>query len=321
MIFRIILFSLILNTQISYSQSGSLSLASDVWPPFTDVPANASFAMDIVDTALQRINIDVEYNILNFGNVMTGISRGDYDGSAALWYTPEREGRLVFSDPYLENQLILVGQKGADVSPVSFSELSGLRIGVVKNYAYGEELTNADGIALIYGDSDQQNLEKLLSGNVDYILVDAILIQYLLKYQVNDVSELLAIGQVPIIGKTLHFALSRKFEDADLVIERFNAEITTMIEDGTYNEILGLNWVQADVDGDGIMELVLKGEAAGTAAPERVYSIYGSDQYNNTNRYYIEGETYDGWNNIPDRYKKDAMQGSGPDPNKVGFKL
>ena len=40
-----------------------------------------------------------------------------------------------------------------------------------------------------------ENIHLYLEGKkVDYILVDALLIQYLLKYQVNDVSEFLEIG-------------------------------------------------------------------------------------------------------------------------------
>jgi ABC-type amino acid transport substrate-binding protein len=304
-----------------HSQTTELKLASDIWPPFTNMPTKISFAMEIVDSALRRINIDVDYNILEFGEVIDGIIEGDFDGSAALWHTPEREVMMVFSEPYLQNQLVLVGKKGADVTAVSFKDLKDVNIGVVKNYAYGEELTKAGNFTLVSGESDQQNLEKLLSGKLDYILVDAILIQYLLKFQVNDVSELLSIGKTPILTKALHFAVSYEVLDAENIIERFNAEIDKMIKDGTYNAILGLNWIEADVDGDGKMEFVLQGERAGQAAPENVYSIYVTGPPKKTNRYYIDGETYDGWNNIPDRYKKDAMRGSGPDPNKVGFKL
>jgi hypothetical protein len=84
---------------------------------------------------------------------------------------------------------------------------------------------------------------------------------------------------------------------------------------------LGLNWIQADVDGDGKMELVLDGDRAGSNAPGQVYNVSANKPVPGTNRYYIEGEIYDGWNNIPERYKKDAMQGAGPSPSQVGFKL
>ena len=45
--------------------------------------------------------------------------------------------KVLFSKPYLENQLILVGNKGSNPNVSSFSELKGKRIGVVKGQYEG----------------------------------------------------------------------------------------------------------------------------------------------------------------------------------------
>jgi ABC-type amino acid transport substrate-binding protein len=317
---KITLILLLISTGL-FSQKAQLKLASDIWPPFTNVETEKSIALDIVNEALQRSGVAVATSILGFNEVLRGIRSGNYTGSAALWRTGERENLLVFSEPYLQNQLVLVGRKGSNVSFDSIAEIKNSRIGLVKDYAYGELLAEVGSVSLIYGDSDQHNLEKLLSGNVDYILVDAILIHYLMMYQVNDVRELLEIAPEPLITKTLHLAVRKDFPGVEDLISRFDEEISKMIADGTYNEILGFNWIRADVDGDGTVELVLEGDQAGTARPSVVYSIYTVAQPAGTDRYYIDGQLYNGWNNIPDRYKKEAMQGAGPDPNKVGFKL
>ena len=50
----------------------------------------------------------------------------------------EREKVLLFSQPYLENRLVLVGRKGADVSATGMSALKGRRIAIVEGYAYGD---------------------------------------------------------------------------------------------------------------------------------------------------------------------------------------
>ncbi len=123
---------------------------------------------------------------------MEGIYNGSYYRSPALWKSEEREQELLFSDPYLENQLIIVGRKGANVVFTSISELEQKRIGLVRDY----------------------------------------------------------------------------------VIEQFNAEIKKMINEGLYNELLGLGCVRADIDGDGTLEIVLNCDAAGTEPPE------GADSYN-----------------------------------------
>ncbi|MCY4597979.1 MAG: transporter substrate-binding domain-containing protein [Bryobacterales bacterium] len=62
---------------------------------------------------------------------------GDFSGSAAFWKDTERERVLLYSQPYLENRLILVGRQGSDVSANSLADLAGKRIALVAGYAYG----------------------------------------------------------------------------------------------------------------------------------------------------------------------------------------
>lgn len=287
------------------AQTKSLILSSDVWPPFTNVEGEKSIAMDIVIEALNSIEITTNYKIVDFGMVMEGIAKGKFDGSGALWKDKSREEHLMFSDAYLQNQLILVGKKGSDVQFTSFSEIDNKRIGVVENYAYGDSLLSGNDNRIIYGASDQQNLERLFSDQIDYFLVDALLIQYLLKFQLNDVRELLAIGEFPLIVKSLHLAIRKDIHDANMVITRFNEAIKTMIADGSYNEILELNWVSADVDGDGKLELILSGNEAGKAAPEYSYNILYSDQNLSSDGYYVDGKMYKSWEDVPNEYKVD----------------
>jgi len=320
---KILLASFIIISFNAFSQVGELKLASDIWPPFTDIESEKAIAMDLVKEALARIDIKTTFEILEFNDVVTGIDSGKFDGSSALWLSAEREEKYLFSKPYLQNQLVLVGRKGSDVSATSFAEFDGKKIGVVENYAYGVDI-NSDKVELISGSSDQQNLERLLSEQIDYMLVDALLIQYLLKYQVNDVSEYLEIGKTPIMIKSLHFTIRKNVEGAADIIEGFNEEILKMVAEGTYNRILELNWIRADVDGDGNMELVLDGNAAGTAPPEYTYGVH-SDQSmvkktNDPGRYYINGKFYNSWDQVPQEYKTEIVM-STQNPKDSGIKL
>ena len=319
--FLIILSFLFISIHV-FPQQKELKLASDVWPPFTNIDSEKAFAMDLVREALARIDIKVSYEIVEFDDVIARIDAGSFDGSAALWLNDERAAKYLFSEPYLQNQLVLVGKKGSDVSATSFEEFDGKKIGVVENYAYGIEI-NSDQVKLISGASDQKNLESLLSGEIDYMLVDDLLIQYLLKYQVNDVHEFLEIADHPILEKPLYFALRKDVEGAEDIITAFNAEIKEMIAEGTYNRILELNWITADIDGDGTMELILDGDAAGLAPPERSYGVsqgmMGGKPGMNT-AYFIEGKKYSSWDDVPKEYKTELIM-STQDPSNVGIKL
>jgi len=311
---KVILLLLVTFSIQGSSQTTELKLVSDVWPPFTNIEGKKAFAIDLVTEALNRIDINTKIEIVVFEDILKGITSGDFDGSAALWINEERKKKYLFSDPYLHNQLILVGKKGSIVNATSFSELNGKRIGVVENYAYGIDGSDAEKINLVKGSSDQQNLERLLSDQIDYMLVDALLIQYLLKFQVNDVSEYLEIGPAPILVKSLHFALDKNVPDAQNIMTLFNKEIQEMIADGSYHEVLELNWIQADLDGDGKMEIILNCQTAGKEEPRNVYSVYTSPSpdYQDTTAkgYYIVGNFYRSWDDIPQQYKNEIIMGS-----------
>jgi polar amino acid transport system substrate-binding protein len=301
--YRIILFFLILSSWIT-AQETSLNLASDVWPPFTNVESKKSIALDLVSKALSRIDINTSHKIISFEEVIQGLNTKMIDGSGALWKTDDREENLIFSEPYLQNRLVLVGLKGMDVNLNSIPELTNRKIGVVKGYAYDENLLNATNLELVFGDSDQHNLESLFDRKIDYMLVDELLIQYLLQYQLNDVNTYLSIAEKPLQVKTLHLAIQKTLPNAENIIINFNKEIKKMIKDGTYNEVLNLGWVKADVDGDGIAELIFNGDYVGEEMPKKTYAVFYDEQDSSDNsEIYINGEKYSGWKDVPQSYK------------------
>ncbi len=307
---NLFLFILLMSYVSGASQNIELKLISDIWPPFSNIEGEKSIASDLVDEALKRQNIKTTTEIIANSDVISQIKKGKYDGSAALWINEEREKDFIFSDPYLNNQLILVGLKGSDVGATSFRDLTGKRLGVIENYAYGD-INARQNIILMPGSNNQQNLEKLISGKIDYMLIDALIIQYLLKFQLNDVTEFLEIGQTPLLVKSLHFAIRKTTPNATEIMINFNKEIKNMVTDGTYHEILELNWIKMDIDGDGNLELVLDGNRAGRESPKYTYGIMMEVSYvektETPKRYYIDGKLYENWENVPKNYKMDIQ--------------
>src|SRR5262245_10396687 len=118
----------------------ALQLGSTPWSPFTDEPGKARFAIDLVHEALRRLGVSVDTTIVPEGTLTPALLEGRFQGSPALWRDPEREKTLVYSKPYLENQLVLVARRGTDVSAPALPALADKRIALVDGYAYGDEL-------------------------------------------------------------------------------------------------------------------------------------------------------------------------------------
>ena len=252
--------------------------------------------------------------------MIDGIKSKEFDGSAALWRTTERETFMHYSNAYLENRLVLIATEGKDVSAQSLQDLAGKSVGIVGNYEYGDELDRAKDVNFVRGASDQSNIDKLLAGELDYVLVDDLLVQFLIEQDPEKAEQVLEIGTTPLITRTLHFAVSKDLPDGVFIIRRFDEEIRAMAADGTYNRILQINWIQLDIDGDGYTEYVLGGTEAGTSAPQRGYSIMfdgATQDQNSQEKYYIDGQMYNGWKNVPDSYKTP----SAPRTTQPGIRL
>jgi hypothetical protein len=64
-----------------------------------------------------------------------------------------------------------------------------------------------------------------------------------------------------------------------------------------------MNWIRADVDGDGIPELVGSGEVVGPEGPEAGYDLAAAGRTSAADRFWIEGKMYDKWEDVPEKYK------------------
>jgi polar amino acid transport system substrate-binding protein len=285
----------------------ALHLGSTPWSPFTNEAGKPRFAIDLVQAALERLGISADTAIVPDGTLTPALHEGKFDGSPALWRDTEREESLVYSKPYLENRLVLVGRRGEDVSAPRLAALAGKRIALVDGFAYGDELKEANGPTYVPSSTVEESVQKVLAGDADYALLDELVVQYILASYPEQAATRLAIGTDPVVVRSLHFAIRRKVPGAQSIVDRFDAELTRMIADHSYHRLLHLGWMVADVDGDGRMEEVPASDAAGTTPPVRRYELVtvtgATPPPDSKARFFLGGQVYEGWANVPDRYK------------------
>ena len=94
--------------------------------------------------------------------------------------------------------------------------------------------------------------------------------------------------------------------NAEAIVKEFNAQLRAMIADRTYHRLLRVDWILADVDGDGLTEYVPSSDRVGNAEPAHAYTVstdgatkpQGSDR-----RFLIGGTVYDSWKMVPGQFK------------------
>jgi polar amino acid transport system substrate-binding protein len=298
------------------AQNAQLKLVSTAWPPFTNSPKQPRFALDLVEAALARIGVTAKTAIVSAPQYTPTLLSGLLDGSAAAWKDPERERELIFSRPYLENRLVLVGRHGADVAAKTLADLKGKRVAIVEGYSYGQTIDTA-GPVWVRSRSEEDSLTQLLKSGVDYTLMDELVVHYIVSNYPKESDTKLEIGATPLLTRDLHLALKRTRADAQSIIERFDAQLRGMIADRTYHRMLHVDWIQADVDGDGVPELVPRTDQAGLSEPLHVYTLFAPSSPSDTPSkpgFYVGGNVYADWASVPENYK--VSNSDKPDPRR-----
>ena len=297
--------------------SAPLTLASTPWPPLTDATGRARFALDLVEEALKRIGVSATTTIIPEGSLTPALINRQFSGSAALWRDAERERTLLFSEPYLENRLMLVGRSGSDVSATSFAALAGKRLALVQGYSYGDSLTNVPTVTVVPARTIEESIEQVLSGAADYALIEELVIEYLVENYPKEVGTRLALGIMPLLKRTLHLALRRDLPDAQAIITRFNAVLPTMIADRSYHRLLHIQWLETDIDGDGSTEFMPSDNSVSASAPSRAYQLFTptagkSSTPPESKHFYIGGTMYEDWARVPNAMKVKAEGAPAP---------
>jgi polar amino acid transport system substrate-binding protein len=160
--------------------------------------------------------------------------------------------------------------------------------------------------------------------------MDDLVVQYIVDNHSSQAQAKLQIGARPLVTRTLHLAIKRSRPDAQAIIDRFNAQLRGMIADRTYHRLLNVDWIQADVDGDGLFEYVPENDKIRVSEPRRAYSIYSEPEpeaeavvtpaaESTQPRFYVGGNIYRDWASVPDRYK--ASGNMPPPPSRATASL
>lgn len=288
------------------TQVENLLLVANHWPPYTTDSGGPRVALDLVEKAMGRVGYAVTFEITPGAS---DLEAERYDGSPALWRDEHRESYMLYSDPYFQNRLVLVARKGGDVGVASLAELArkhgGAKVGLVKGYAYGDEVLGAEGLELVEQTTNADNLRSLMAGELDYVLIDEVLAQHLMQRQPEKAAAAVSVGRNAITTRSLHLGIKRSREDAEEIVAKFNELIPNLIADGSYHNALKVRWIIADVDGDGTEEFTLLGDAAGEMPPAYALRPVGAPETDPNAHvgFFVDGKRYEDWDSVPEMYK------------------
>ena len=194
-------------------------------------------------------------------------------------------------------------------------DLKGKRMAIVEGYSYGDEIDSA-GPALVRSRSEEDSLTQLLKGGVDYTLMDELVVHFIVSNYPKDRREA-ADRLDAALTRELHFAVRRSRTDAESIVDQFNAQLRGMIADRTYHRLLHMDWIRADVDGDGVPEYVPQNDRPGPSEPQHVYTLFtrrATAPRTAKPGFYLGGNIYSDWASVPESYKAQWLGCAGSEP-------
>ncbi|QDP41396.1 transporter substrate-binding domain-containing protein [Radiobacillus deserti] len=187
------------------------------------------FDIDLIKAIADEAGFNVEFKTMEFDGLLASMRSGKFPiGIAGISITDKRKETISFSDSYYDSGLILAVPKDSDIT--SIDDVSGLKVGARQGStaeAYLKENTDAEVVAYPEIVTAYMNLEK---GRLDAVLYDLPNVTYYIKENAPD--KLKTVGDV-LEGQPYGIAFPKDSELVDPV----NEALSTLKEDGTYDEI------------------------------------------------------------------------------------
>ena len=194
------------------------------------------FDVELAQAAAKEMGIKVECQPIDWTVKETELDSGNVD---FLWngysITPEREKKVLFSDPYMDNRQIIVTLKDSPVN--SKADLAGKRVTVQGESSALEAVTKDEAFVNSLAEppveyaTNTECFKDIEAKRCDAIVVDEVLARYYMKQNGEDNYKVLEDN----FGEE-KFAVGMRKDDVALQ-EALNKALAKLKEDGTYDEI------------------------------------------------------------------------------------
>ncbi len=215
--------------------SGKLSIAtSPDFPPFEYLDGGnvVGIEIDILNIIAEKLSVKLEINQMDFDSVLPGVQSGKFDvGVSGISITEKRKKNVLFSESYcLAAQAIVVTES----SPIkSKADLEGKKISV-QTGTTAESYTMEMGYSVSSFTANSDAESALVQGKVDAWVIDDLTAYEMVEEYNRNADVKLVI--LPDAMTTEPYAFAFSLDNEDLVKE-FNSVLTSLVEDGTIEEI------------------------------------------------------------------------------------
>lgn len=212
------------------------------YPPYEFIEKGGVKGVNValMREAFRRMGVTPSFVPMPWKRAVYELKNGNIFALASGFKTPEREVFAYYpSESLAMEEVVVVVPTVSGVTISSISDLYGLSVGVVREYAYGKDFDSRRGLKKIEAASNPQLLKMLMSQRMDVAIMN--------KRVANALAQKMNItGHIRFAysmnKEPLYLLFSRKRGDkARKLAQRFDAALKSMREDGSYADIEAAN--------------------------------------------------------------------------------
>lgn len=212
------------------------------FPPFEyyeseDEENLVGFDIDLAEAIIDEAGYEVgTWQDIEFDTLITSLQQEEIDFiAAAMSITPDRDENIDFTDPYYEAGQAVLVREGGQFDPSSFEDMAGRRV-AAQSGTTGESLVQSELIDTgLIDEDDYRGLDNytLAIEDLENEAVDAVVVDIPVAEQFED-SRDVEIAFRHETGEQFGFGM----REGDDRIEDMNEALATLMEDGTYDDLV-----------------------------------------------------------------------------------
>jgi len=197
-------------------------------------------AVDVVREVFKHLDMSINIRVYPWTRSLQLVREGKADAIFTAYRKPDREEYLDYTSEILINQVVSLYVKADSKRKFKgdLRELKGASIGVVSTISYGEKFDRAVEkykLTLERVNEFQQNLKKLVSGRIDFLVSNS----YTAAVELERLGLQSEIKEMPVpVEVTPSYLAFSKAKSHKMLVPKFDEALRKVKASGKYAEIL-----------------------------------------------------------------------------------
>jgi len=221
-------------------QAGTVRTTTTNWAPYYDPSLKGGGVVTrIAKAAFAAAGHAMTVEFMPWKRVMWKTETGDFDAVMGAYYSKERDETFLFSDPFFEVVVGIMGWKDQGLATYdSLEDLKDFTIGYNDGWVYGEAFESAHYLKKDPAYDQTRSVRKFFGGRVDMVAMARGIFRHEVSKLPGATLDDVVFLEPPLMVGELHIMFSPELENAETLRQDFNAGLAEIRNDGTYAEIL-----------------------------------------------------------------------------------